>query len=118
MAESAPSRRTVALVVGVALVVIGSVLAAFTVFGGSDSSTTAPDTPPTSEQSADPSTPPVSTPPMPPDPTGTACSIFDPECDSGSTTGGTMPTPTAVPSDGDGGTSGSGNGGLFGGTAA
>ncbi|MFC9280893.1 hypothetical protein [Streptomyces collinus] len=28
------------------------------------------------------------TPSMPPDPTGGACNIFDPECDSGSTTGG------------------------------
>lgn len=45
-------------------------------------------TPTAPEPSSGPTSDPRPTPTMPPDPTGGACNIFDPECDSGSTTGG------------------------------
>lgn len=55
---------------------------------------TSPPTPSPSPSKPEPSgtsTPSLPSPslPMPSDPTGTACSIWDPECDSGSSTGGT-----------------------------
>ncbi|MFI9052450.1 hypothetical protein [Streptomyces sp. NPDC053427] len=128
MSVPKPSGRLVALMVGVALVVVGAVLAAYAAFGGSDGSSPSPGPSPSA-----------------------SCNIFDPECAPGGDSGGGDPTPT--PSDpgptqcrgaradvGDdapmettapnstkeptaepttppcGGTGGSGNGGLFGGT--
>ncbi|MFE1289694.1 hypothetical protein [Streptomyces sp. NPDC058751] len=90
MAQPAPSRRTVGLIVGIALLVIGAILAAFAVFGGGDG-TTAPE-PSTSPTSARPSAPePTPNQPTPsptaPEPSPTSCNIFDPECPGG--TGGT-----------------------------
>jgi hypothetical protein len=71
-----PSRRSLgALVVGVALIVVGAVLAAFAVFGG--------------EQDA-----------PAPEPSPTAsCNIFDPECGPGPepTAGPTEPEPSSPP---------------------
>jgi hypothetical protein len=50
-------------------------------------STPRPSATPSAPEPSGPSTPlPSLT--MPPDPSGTACNIFDPECDSGSSTGG------------------------------
>ncbi|MFG3132945.1 hypothetical protein ACGFZU_35255 [Streptomyces tendae] len=105
MTESAPSRRTVGLIVGVALVVVGAVLAAFAVFGGSDGNAApGPTSPPTTSQqpTADP-TPtapptgggePTGNPTSPGEPTPSApdgssggCNIFDPEC-GGASEGG------------------------------
>ncbi|MFG2408818.1 hypothetical protein ACGFR8_31630 [Streptomyces brevispora] len=77
---------------------------------GPSPSTTAP---------ADPS--PSST-PNEPEPTNTPCNMFDPECSSGGTSGGTTPTPpdsTPIPPDStDGSGGGNGSGALFGGATA
>ncbi|WP_371605024.1 hypothetical protein OG345_42155 (plasmid) [Streptomyces sp. NBC_01220] len=58
--------------------------------------------------------------PTEPEPTSTPCNMFDPECSSGGSSGGTQapdPTPTA-PDSSDGSGGGNGSGGLFGGTTA
>ncbi|MFF9192600.1 hypothetical protein [Streptomyces rochei] len=116
MTESAPSRRTVGLIVGVALIVVGAVLAAFAVFGGSDGTANPDPTPPptTSQPTTGPTPGDPSPNPSDPEPTGAPCNVFDPEC-GGSTTGGTEPTPMPTPS---GGSGGNGGGGLFGGATA
>ncbi|WP_328333443.1 hypothetical protein [Streptomyces sp. NBC_00455] len=109
MSAPAPSRRAVGLVLGAALVIIGAVIAAFAVFGGS----TAPDPGPKPSTSSQPTdTPPTG------EPTGDpTCPVFDAECQAGGGdggTGGATPQPSSPP---DGGTGGTGsNGGLFGGT--
>ncbi|MGC4950969.1 hypothetical protein ACLQ2N_32855 [Streptomyces sp. DT224] len=100
MSVSPCRRRFGALAVGVALIVVGAILAAFAVFGGDPQ---APD----------------------PKPSQTACNVFDPECGGSPTpTGPTepsstpqLPSPTVAPPDGSGGTSegGTGGGGTDGG---
>lgn len=71
MSDPRPSRRTVGLVVGVALVVVGAVIAAFAVFGGSDGGAkpepSRPPTPPATSQppTADPTMEPTDPEPVP-----------------------------------------------------
>lgn len=100
MSDSPSRRRFGALVVGVALIVVGAVLAAFAVFAG-DPEAPAPEPSPTS-----------------------SCNIFDPECEPGPepTAGPTEPEPssppvstTPPPGDDSGGGNGGTTGGLFGG---
>ncbi|MBT2396281.1 hypothetical protein [Streptomyces sp. ISL-100] len=109
MSAPAPSRRTVGLILGAVLVIVGAVIAAFAVFGGS----TEPDPDPTPSSSSQPTDAPPTN-----EPTGNpTCPIFDAECQAGGGdggTGGTTPQPSSPPDGGEGGNGG--NGGLFGGT--
>lgn len=81
----------------------------------SSPSTTAPADP--SPTPTDPEPTPTDPAPTEPEPTSTPCNMFDPECSSGGSSGGTDPTPTA-PDGSDGSGGGNGSGGLFGGTTS
>ncbi|MFG2141897.1 hypothetical protein [Streptomyces sp. NPDC048650] len=104
MSTPAPSRRTVGLVVGAVLVIVGAVIASLAVFGGSTAPDPKPSRPPTSQPS-EPTTGPTSEP---------SCLLYDFECQSGGGSGGPTPQPSTPP---DGRTGGAGgNEGLFGDT--
>lgn len=106
MSAPAPSRRTVGLVLGAVLVIIGAMIASIAVFDGSAAPEPEPSRPPTAQPS-EPTTDPT------PEP---SCMLYDLECQTGGGdggSGGTTPQPSTPP-DSAGGSSG--NGGLFGGT--
>ncbi|MYX26812.1 hypothetical protein GTY75_09040 [Streptomyces sp. SID8381] len=84
MAGTRPFHRTTALLVGVALIAIGAVLAALAVFGGSDPS---PDRPPTTPSPSAPTSEPAPD-PTPPDGDSTPQPSSPPGADGGSTGGG------------------------------
>ncbi|MEW1657894.1 hypothetical protein [Streptomyces sp. NPDC093707] len=90
MSSPSPSNRTVALVAGAVLVIIGALIASLAVFGGSAG---APE--------HEPSPPPTSAPPTAQPP----CGMYDFECQVGGTDGG-WSDPSSPPNGTDGGTSG------------
>ncbi len=76
MSSSDAARKVIALAVGLALMAVGAVVAAFAVFGGDDSSAPGP--------RPSPSTP-------------TTCMPFAVDCQPGGGTGGVSPTPLPSP---------------------
>ncbi|WJV44547.1 hypothetical protein [Streptomyces flavofungini] len=104
MSAPAPSQRTVGLVLGAVLVIVGAVIVSVAVFGGSTAPGPEPSRPPTTHPS-EPTTDPM------PEP---SCMLYDFECQTGNSSSSTTPQPSTPPDQGSGGTSG--NGELFGGT--
>ncbi|MFH8410408.1 hypothetical protein ACH4FX_37380 [Streptomyces sp. NPDC018019] len=115
-----PSGRTVALVAGAVLVIIGAMIAALAVFGGSDGApapTPRPSqvpTPQPTRPTTEPTRPPWPRPSVEPT-TPDGCKLYDMECQhqSGGASGGTVPVPSRPP---EGGTVGTTAGGIVGGS--